>query len=252
MSPNKSSVSSTRSSPDPTQKIRLPAFDDAQQLQTFEFFIKCTCSTSPVYYGSDFWSNRLLQLSLSEPAIRYALCSLGSLHRSVKTATANGSRAINDEFQTFSLHQYTNAISHTQVLLAESSTGSEDVIIKGLVACILFVCYENLLANYTVAQMHLQNGLKILARYAPIIEEGSALCVSIPQDIADVLSRLDLQAMSFAEARAPYPYHSWPDSLKFPTYPLSLTSVSDALSYLIKLVRWVSFLASFSEPNFMP
>ncbi|KAE8445246.1 hypothetical protein EG329_013618 [Mollisiaceae sp. DMI_Dod_QoI] len=58
--------------------------------------------------------------------------------------------------------------------------------------------------------------------------------------------------MSFAEARAPYPYHSWPDSLKFPTYPLSLTSVSDALSYLIKLARWVFVLASFSEPNLIP
>ncbi|CZR62086.1 uncharacterized protein PAC_11983 [Phialocephala subalpina] len=139
VSPNKG-MASSHSSLDPSQKIRLPTFDDAKQLQSFEFFINSTCTVSPVYYGADFWSTRVLQLSLSEPAIRYALCSLSTLHRSVKAAAPNGIRVIDDENKTYSLQQYTNAVNHTQKLLAESSSGSEEMVIKGLVACILFVC----------------------------------------------------------------------------------------------------------------
>jgi len=77
------------------------------------------------------------------------------------------------EFQRYSLKQYTSAVKHTHMLLAQSAYGGKNVVIKGLVACILFICYENLLANFTMAQMHLQNGLKILAKYTSATTDGN-------------------------------------------------------------------------------
>ncbi|KUJ16901.1 uncharacterized protein LY89DRAFT_718624 [Mollisia scopiformis] len=257
-SPDPGMASTSRNSPSPHPTIKLPAFDNTEQLQSFEFFINCTCSISPTYFGANFWSFRVLQLSLSEPAIKYALCSLSLLHRGIKninslhgevdTAAAERFRA---ESRKLSLHEYNNAVAHTQRLLQESSNGSEDAIIKGLVACILFVCYENLHQNFTVAQMHLQNGLKILTRYASSTNVIENTQPQIPLDIIHTIERLDLQAMSIGDATSPYPYHSWPGSLEFPTFETPSSSLSDALASLITLTRWFFALANYAVPNLL-
>ncbi|KAF4629760.1 hypothetical protein G7Y89_g8386 [Cudoniella acicularis] len=240
----------------PRNQITLPTFDDSQQLHFFEFFISCTCTVSPTYFGADFWSHRVLQLSLSEPAIRYALCSLSSLHRLVKEADTGARPDILTQYETFSLQQYTLAVSHTQKLLVRSSTGEEEAIIKGLVACILFTCYECLLRNYTTAYMHLQNGLRILARNHTTIHDGKIQQrrAAIPKDIIRALHRLDLQAMSLAEDSTPYPYNKIADKLGMSDLTIStqFSSLDDAMDHLITMFRWIFHIAGFSEPQPIP
>ncbi|KAH6684693.1 hypothetical protein B0J14DRAFT_527603 [Halenospora varia] len=243
----------------PQRQVTLPIFDGSQQLQSFEFFVSCTCSVSPLYFGADFWSNRVLQLSLSEPAIRYALCSLSSLHRTIRENDAPRPRtgSVNTTYyKTFSLQQYTIAVKHTQRLLAESSTGDEDAIVKGLVACILFICYENLMRNDRTAQMHLQNGLKILAKSRNTTRQHGAQLVkpSIPTDIVRVLHRLDVQAMSFSESHAPYPYHNDPERLRLSSdiSTSCYAKIEGSMDRLFAIFRWVFYLAASSEPNPIP
>ncbi|KFY15632.1 hypothetical protein V491_05605 [Pseudogymnoascus sp. VKM F-3775] len=152
------------------------------------------------------------------------------------------------EFQNYSLSQYNLAVTCTQRLLAQSSSGDSGLVVKGLVACVLFVCYENLVGNYRTAQMHLQNGLKILPQDA---DRDDKQRLAVPDSIVQVLNRLDLQAMSFADSVAPYPYHLC-RGISIPTSSPSFAYIRDATDHLIKTFRWIFWLAASSEPNPIP
>ena len=228
--------------------ITPPTFDDERQRQIFSFFITCTSSVTSIYYSSDFWSHLILQLSHSEPAIKYALCSLGALHRMFRASQKANPDGTAVEFQNYSLSQYNLAVKCTHRLLAQSSSGDSDLVVKGLVACVLFVCYENLVGNYRTAQMHLQNGLKILPR---AVDGHGKQRPTVPDNIVQVLNRLDLQAMSFADSEAPYPYHLCQD-LSIPTSSPSFAYIRDATDNLIETFRWIFRLAASSEPNPIP
>lgn len=228
--------------------ITPPTFDDERQRQIFSFFVTCTSSVTSVYYSSGFWSRLVLQLSLSEPAIKYALCSLGALHRMFRASQEASPDGTAVEFRNYSLGQYNLAVKCTQRLLAQSSSGDSDLVVKGLVACVLFVCYENLVGNYRTAQMHLQNGLKILPR---AVDGHGKQHPTVSDNIVQVLSRLDLQAMSFADSEAPYPYHLCQD-LSIPTSSPLFAYIRDATDHLIETFRWIFRLAASAEPNPIP
>lgn len=197
-------------------------------------------------------------MKLTSRYSRYALCSLSALHQKFRATFLNGRRLGESaiEHGNYSLEQYTHAVGHTKKLLELGSGGEKTQVIKGLVACILFVCYENLIGNFETAQMHLQNGMRILAREAskrgallgPQVNSPSA----IPNDIQRVFARLDLQAMAFADSQAPYPYHlhQTPPDLKAP--PEAFHSIIDAMDCLIHNFCWIFRIAVLSEPHPVP
>jgi cholestenol delta-isomerase len=142
------------------------------------------------------------------------------------------------------LQQYNNAVRCTQTLLAESSDGSEDKLIKGLVACALFVCYENFTGNYQMSHMHLQNGLHIITR-----ESRKRRHFRIPKDIIQVFKRLDLQAITFSDSRVPYPNRLWkePIELLLPSPPAEFSPIEDYIDVVSGLSRWMFDTAALSE-----
>jgi hypothetical protein len=84
----------TRSRKTPPPKVHntlptLPRFDDPRQRDIFAFFVSCSSDSSSLYFGADFWARRVLQLSLSEDSIRYALCSLSALQRITTESSFN-------------------------------------------------------------------------------------------------------------------------------------------------------------------
>jgi len=191
-------------------------------------FVLYTTDASSVYFGANFWSRRVLQLSLSDPAIRYALCSLSALHRmslAPNFPTFSNPGYTTAELQDYSLRQYNHAIRSTQRLSAESSDGSEENLVKGLVACALFVCYETFAGNLQVSYMHLQNGLRIIAR--------ESRHSHVPKDILQVFKRLELQAVSFGDTRVPDPgtYNGNPIDLElWDPKPLGFTCIDDSMT----------------------
>ena len=127
-------------SPSPPKDLpALPNFDNSRQRDFFAFFVSCVSNGSSLYMGGDFWARRVLQLSLSEAAVRYALCSLSALHRMTTVSTLTRPNCTATDLRSYSLEQYNHAVKCTQTLLRESSDGSEDKLIRGLVACALFV-----------------------------------------------------------------------------------------------------------------
>jgi cholestenol delta-isomerase len=195
---------------------------------------------------------RVAQLSHAEPAIRYASCSLSALHRMQaiiqQKDSSNKSAAVG--FRQYSLDQYNRAISHTQTLIESSASGNYEATTKALVACVLFVCYENLVGNYKTAMMHLQNGLKMVEK---VRHESQSLKRSgkngFPLDIARILWRLDFQAMAFSEASALYPFNEVCQKIEITQIPDPITSFAEATAIIVDIFRWLITLASQTEPT---
>lgn len=231
----------------PTALPALPNFDNSRQRQCFAFFVSCTSNAANLYFGANFWARRVLQLSLSEPSIRYALCSLSALHQMSTVPALPFVDARATELGNYALQQYSHAVRCTQTLLAESSDRSADKLIKGLVACVLFVCYENFIGNYEISHMHLQNGLHIINK--ELLKRPSA----IPKDIIQVFKRMDLQAISFGNSKAPYPEHLCNDPIELLTdVPISFNSIEDAIDVVLHIFRWMFRNMGSSESSPIP
>lgn len=212
--------------------ITLPVFDDDQERQAFSFFVNCTSVVTPLYCGDKFWGTRVLQMSLSEPAILNAVCSLSALHRDLSSnRTPDRCTQVSIDARTFAFQQYNKAVANTRKLIAVSSGGSTEKLLQGLVACVLFVCYENLTGNHSMAQTHLQHGLNILSK--------SEKENKVPRDIVQVFQRLDLQAMSFADGSSPYPYSSCQDRVHLDMIEAEFESMEDAISTAFQNFRWI-------------
>ena len=105
----------------------------------FDFFLHRTVSSLSGFWDSDFWSCLVLRATHHQPAIRYAILALGSLHehlvvgdRSVKNATGDGREG------DFALKQYNRAIQQ----LINPADQAQQAVDVCLIACILFSCFE--------------------------------------------------------------------------------------------------------------
>jgi hypothetical protein len=138
-------------------------------------------------------------------------------------------------------------VKYTQALLVESSDGSEDKLVVGLVACALFVCYENFTGNAHIAHMHLQNGLRIITR-----ERRKPRPSNLPKDVTQVFKRLDVQALTFRDSKVPvaevYPeelYEEPPQLLATPS--TSITFIEDSMEVVLHLCKFLFRMAAHAE-----
>ena len=146
----------------------------------------------------------------------------------------------------FAFRSYTKAVAHTSRLLSQAGN---DKLEKGLVACVLFICYESLLGHYAMAQMHLQNGLRILSEANKDPPWSSKTDrQKVPDDILHVFSRLDLQAMSLSESSSPYSFANSLRRIKQPEpVPLRFSSLAEAQYHLFEYTKWLFLLGEVLE-----
>ena len=113
---------------------------DEQEKRTFHFFRERTIPGLCGFFDSDIWERLVLQTTFQEPAIRYAVFALGSLHERFemgdKTVFASNLDIVQGGL---ALRQYTQAINHVINLSTSKGPRSLDIC---LVACILFACFE--------------------------------------------------------------------------------------------------------------
>ncbi|KAF1978557.1 hypothetical protein BU23DRAFT_227505 [Bimuria novae-zelandiae CBS 107.79] len=214
---------------------------DAMENRSFYFFQTHTLPKWTEFFDSDLWSQKIMQLSHTEPAIKHGILALSTMHERFENTSPVFTSTSND----FAFVQYSRAVKHSNDLLRAHSQGRVDVE-KVLIACIIFTCYENLAGNYRAANMHLRNGLRILNQHkrgvapeAPTESQGS---------IGDVLYRFDLQAMTFSDNTSPYEY-GFDNPPDVPQIPAIYTTNSDARNDLVALMRcmmWVSGIANIN------
>ncbi|KAF2111685.1 hypothetical protein BDV96DRAFT_649663 [Lophiotrema nucula] len=215
---------------------------EAAENRSFFYFQHHTLPKWTEFFDSELWSQKILQLSHSEPAIKHGILALSTMHERFEDTTPIFSAKTND----FAFVQYMQAVKHSNDLLTAHQEGKADLE-KVLIACIIFTCYENLAGNYRAANMHLRNGLRILNQHKRSL---SPLIYHTPsqESIANVLYRFDLQAMTFSDNASPYDY-SLDNSPDCPLIPETYNRNADARNDLVGLLRcmmWISGIANIN------
>ncbi len=142
---------------------QLLVFDSKVEGQSFEFFRSYSVPelTQLFRVDEDFWHLSILQLSMTQPAVRYAVTGLGALHQkfSVGHQTVIPDDTRDTQVQ-FALRQCNRAIN----ALSDTSAAAQEPMHKvaTLMTCILFTCYASLQGHQTHSIMHFRNGLKLL------------------------------------------------------------------------------------------
>ncbi|KAJ4305148.1 hypothetical protein N0V90_000679 [Kalmusia sp. IMI 367209] len=211
--------------------------------RSFFYFQTHTLPKWTEFFDSDLWSQKIMQLSHVEPAIKHGILALSTMHERFESTTPIFTSKSND----FAFVQYMQAVKHSNELLRAHSQGRVDVE-KVLIACIIFTCYENLAGNYRAANMHLRNGLLILNQHkrgvAPEVQTASQ------ESIGNVLYRFDLQAMTFSDNTSPYDYgfDNPPDCPQIPDVYTKNSTARNDLVGLMRCMMWVSGIANIN-PN---
>ena len=140
----------------------------------------------------------MLQVCHAEPAVRHAVLALGAYHSFI---AQRDDSAPARQHLLYADKQYRNALSEARALLAAASSQKVN---RVLMVCVLFILYEGMRGNYRASQAHMSSGRAIMAQYRqsqPGVSHGSSL-----NEIVEVMARLDIFALTFSEATAPYPY----------------------------------------------
>lgn len=157
-------------------------------------------------FDASFWSVTVLQISQSEPAVRYAILAVSSLHEALgaRAVTQLPDRPVSrSTTQSFALQQYNKAISRLLAQMSDPLTKP----LASLLTCVLFVCIEYMQGKDSESLIHLEQGRQLLARLDHHSKNPEMQC--IVQHIVPLYTRLSLTSFLFGGSPVPIP-----DSLK--------------------------------------
>ena len=133
---------------------------DGSELRCFEYFQSRVNEISG-YVESDFWNRLVLQVSLREPTVRYALLALSSLYQiygDQKQGIQPDPRELHVALHREALRQYTRAVGSLSKKLLEDRSSFQ----VALITCLLFIWLEFLRNDYAAGLQHLNSGFNIL------------------------------------------------------------------------------------------
>ncbi|KAH8881814.1 hypothetical protein GQ53DRAFT_848014 [Thozetella sp. PMI_491] len=196
----------------------------------FDLFRIRTAPTSAKFMPSQFWTHELLRLAHSEPAIWHATLALAALHQRWETAEAwriphssparDGGEDGPGALTRLAEEHYARSISLTRGMTSS---------IPVLTLSLALSTAANLMGRLDQSRMHLMAGRRIL------VQEGKT---ERTQRAAEMMLRLDFEAMTFSEQTAPYQYEDTEPlrRLGFSDYG-SLENYEDAAAALFSLMR---------------
>ncbi|KFZ24120.1 hypothetical protein V502_01399 [Pseudogymnoascus sp. VKM F-4520 (FW-2644)] len=202
---------------------------DSKERHHFRFFEQYTAMEFSGYFDNDLWTRLILQMSRTQPAVRHAVVTLGSLHENLQAC---------DDVQVpvttiYSLQHYNKAVLHLQRQL----TSSQQSIGVTLTCCILFVCFETLQRDYVTALTQLKKGLNILCSWKYSHTGTGTTLLSpegrfIKENLLPLYLHLDVQATTVIENRG----LGFPSNIRKSTgdskLPLRFTSTHEARYWL--------------------
>ncbi len=202
---------------------RLIVFDSVEEQQSYDFFRSRSVGELTALFHTDekFWYLSVLQLSMTQPEVRYALTALGAMHRIYTEGDSTSIPEGTGDAQTrFALEQCNRSI---KTLLGRAASEARYEKVSTLVACILYTCLASVQGHQMQSIMHFQNGLKLLDSLAH--PTGTDKLSKTNRDVhfqsfLTTLSSLEVQARSLICDQALPP---WPTRIEI-RRPLSSTS----------------------------
>lgn len=212
-----------------------PAFSDVLEKRYFQFFRQRTVASTNSLMACRFWDRIVLQICHVEPAVKHAILALSSLHQ---VSDARNNAELAQKHQDYADYHHHRALVAAQKLL--SSSTAEDID-RVLIACVVFICYDNVRGNYQAAAIHTHSGRSILAQHRTRLKR-----LARRNDLAEIqqlFGRLDISAITFSEQSSKYAYRITDFFNSSPQLvPDDFTTVDEARAPLVDHVRWVLLL----------
>ncbi|KAF1982122.1 hypothetical protein K402DRAFT_397855 [Aulographum hederae CBS 113979] len=153
---NRDFSSSPSRSPAPETQIVTRTVGTPQERRALDFFYSCTAPQLSGYFDAAFWKKLVLQISQSEPTIRYAVIAVSLAHEQTERAEQL-EEEIDGSHGQLALKEYNKAISSLSIHLSRSPS-----VQIPLMTCVLFICLEFLRRDVDSAMAHTRNGFNIL------------------------------------------------------------------------------------------
>ncbi|GAD94340.1 predicted protein [Paecilomyces variotii No. 5] len=126
--------------------------------RALEFFFHKAAPRLAGFFEGSFWKGSVLQLSLSEPAIRQAIASIGSLYEQEASFHLSPSSDGDNMRSALAVQLYNRAIRS----VIEKTAADRSAIPVIVMASILFACFEFLRRNGAAAETHIASGINLL------------------------------------------------------------------------------------------
>jgi len=182
---------------------------------------------------SRFWDRIVLQLCHVEPAVKHIVLALSSLHQLSDTMHDKDAAL---RHQQYADQHYQRALSAAQGLMYSSTPEDID---RVLIACVIFICFENVRGNYQASQIHASSGRAIMAQHGERLRKLSRR--NDLNEIQQLFARLDISAMACEVGQARYHYDMDSFLATNPNLvPDAFETVQEARAPLIDHVRWVT------------
>lgn len=144
----------------PKQLIGVPTVTLPGESRALDFFFHKSAPLLAGFFESSFWNGSVLQLSMSEPAIRQAIAAIGSIYEEQGLKRLQSGSGSSAGFET-AVQLYNRAI-RLVIARAEVDPNATPVV---TMASILFTCFEFLRGNAPAAASHITNGVHLLQEW---------------------------------------------------------------------------------------
>lgn len=137
---------------------------DARERSALGFFINRTARDLGYSFPSNEWISCSLQLGHEEPALRYAMTALGSMHQARRAYTHTSMVPVIDpEHLRYALDGYGKAMLHLRRRIERCPVSNRSQATNMiLLSCLLFFCFEQLQGEQATACLHMQKGQRII------------------------------------------------------------------------------------------
>ncbi|KAG9256853.1 uncharacterized protein F5Z01DRAFT_672085 [Emericellopsis atlantica] len=211
-------------SPSPT-----PALETADELRAFDHYKSRSAFLlgGITVAGEEFWGGLVIQLTVTEPAVRHAVLALSCLHEELCKGNEAGRLHLRNGF---AFSEYGKAIAAVRSWDV-TRRGPESAAIP-LLVCVLFICIEFLMRYEAASQLHICQGRLILSRMEQVSLDSPSMEM-IRKVLVPIYARLSLASYLFATRPEPIPVHLTTGN---GCTPLTFESMSDARDMMFHLL----------------
>lgn len=222
--------------------------------RALEFFFLETAPQLSGFFTSRFWNGSVLQMSLSEPAIRYAMIAVSAMFED-ESWYGRSPVARTEAHAAFALESYNKAISS----LIRAAKANPDSIRVPVMAAIIFICLEFLRGNVESAITHIESGIKMLKDWrrkhcggrSPFAHSSiAAEAAFIERELVPIFSCLNMLSSLFGRRSLTLYTNSTNggESFESPPPAISLAIARVELTDLVNVI--VRFIQSIGERKY--
>ncbi|KAF5702331.1 hypothetical protein FGLOB1_9670 [Fusarium globosum] len=202
-------------------------------LTLFDVFRTLTAPSTASFIPSQFWTRELLQLAHSEPAVWHATLALGALHQRHELFWQGRGYHSGEKLWSQANENYGRAITCARDVKDPTQL---------LALSLALLSVTNMMGRWSESQVHIIAGHRLLSQAGHVSETSGA---------AEILTRLDLMAMTFSDSSAPYPYKLAPRTVWIDEHmkTAEIESYGQAGTALFGMMRRLMMLSETTDPG---